>query len=166
MQITQEEIRDQRIITLYHQFSHGGMNRRQCLDRLAELVGSTAAAAALVPLLANDYARAAIVAPDDPRLAAERVSYDSPKGKISGYLVRPRDKSKRPAVLVVHENRGLNPHIEDVARRYAAGGFLALPPDLLSVNGGPTALAAQDPQPSHRERRQGLSTPAVARAAQ
>jgi carboxymethylenebutenolidase len=127
---------DQRIINLYHHFTHGGMSRRDFLDRLAQLAGSTAAAAALVPLLQNDYAKAAIVAPDDPRLAAERVSYDSPKGRISGYLVRPKDRSKRPAVLVIHENRGLNPHIEDVARRYAAEGFLALAPDLLSVNGG------------------------------
>src|SRR5258705_6321056 len=139
MQINQEEIMDQRIINLYHHFTHGGMNRRHFRDRVAGLVGAPAAAAALVPLLANDYARAAIVAPDDPRLAAERVSYDSPKGKISGYLVRPKDKSKRPAVLVIHENRGLNPHIEDVARRYAAEGFLALAPDLLSVNGGTPA---------------------------
>ena len=114
---------DQRIIDLYHHFTHGGMNRRQFLDRLTELAGSAAAAAALVPLLQNDYAKAAIVVPDDPRLAAERVSYDSPKGKINGYLVRPKDKSKRPAVLVIHENRGLNPHIEDVARRYAAEAF-------------------------------------------
>jgi carboxymethylenebutenolidase len=127
---------DQRIINLYHRFTHGGMNRREFLDRLAELAGSAAAAAALVPLLQNDYARAAIVPADDPRLVAERVSYDSPKGKISGYLVRPKDKSKRPSVVVIHENRGLNPHIEDVARRYAAEGFLALAPDLLSVNGG------------------------------
>jgi carboxymethylenebutenolidase len=127
---------DQRIINLYHRFTHGGMNRREFLDRLAELAGSATAAAALLPLLQNDYARAAIVPPGDPRLVAERVSYDSPKGKISGYLVRPKDKSKRPAVVVIHENRGLNPHIEDVARRYAAEGFLALAPDLLSVNGG------------------------------
>src|SRR5437660_12510905 len=112
MQINQEEIMDQRIINLYHLFTHGGMNRREFLDRLAEMVGSTAAAVALVPLLQNDYAKAAIVAPDDPRLAAERVSYDSPKGKISGYLVRPKDKSKRPAVLLLPDNRGLNPHTE------------------------------------------------------
>jgi len=130
---------NQRIINLYHQFTHGGMSRRDFLDRLTELAGSAAAAAAMVPLLQNDYARAAIVAADDPRLAAERVSYDSPKGKISGYLVRPKDKSRRPAVLVIHENRGLNPHIEDVARRLAAEGFLALAPDLLSVNGGTPA---------------------------
>ena len=89
---------DQRIINLYDNFTHGGMNRRDFLDRLSKLAGSTAAAAALLPLLQNDYAKAAIVAADDARLAAERVSYDSPKGKINGYLARAKDKGKRPAV--------------------------------------------------------------------
>jgi len=127
---------DQSIINLYDRFTHGGMSRRAFLDRLAELAGSTAAAAALLPLLQNNYAQAAIVAADDARLAAERVSYDSPKGKINGYLVRGKASGKRPAVIVIHENRGLNPHIEDVARRLAVEGYLALAPDLLSVNGG------------------------------
>jgi carboxymethylenebutenolidase len=127
---------DQRIINLYDRFTHGGMNRREFLDRLAELAGSAAAAAALLPLLQNDYARAAIVPPDDGRLSAERIGYDSPKGKIGGYLVRGKSGQKRPAVIVIHENRGLNPHIEDVARRLAVEGYLALAPDLLSVNGG------------------------------
>ena len=79
---------DQRIINLYDRFTHGGMSRREFLDRLAELAGSAAAAAALVPLLQNDYAQAAIVAADDARLATERLAYDSPKGKINGYLAR------------------------------------------------------------------------------
>jgi carboxymethylenebutenolidase len=127
---------DQTIINLYDRFTHGGMNRREFLDRLAELAGSTAAAAALLPLLQNDYAQAAIVAPDDARLTAERVAYDSPKGKINGYLVRAKAMGKRPTVIVIHENRGLNPHIEDVARRVAVEGYLAFAPDLLSVNGG------------------------------
>src|SRR6266700_6029010 len=105
---------NQQIINLYDRFTHGGMNRRDFLDRLAELAGSAAAAAALLPLLQNNYAKAAIVAADDARLAAERVSYDSPKGKINGYLVRGKALGKRPAVIVIHENRGLNPHIEDV----------------------------------------------------
>src|SRR5205085_4996687 len=80
--------------------------------------------------------KAETIPENDPRLVSERVSFDSPKGKVSGYLVRPKEKGKRPAVLVIHENRGLHPHIEDVARRYAAEGFLALAPDLLSVSGG------------------------------
>ena len=84
---------DQKIIDLYDHFTHGGMNRREFLDRLAEIAGSSAAALALLPLLQNDYARAAIVAPDDARLASERVAYDSPKGKINGYLVRPKPRA-------------------------------------------------------------------------
>ncbi|MFN3657627.1 MAG: dienelactone hydrolase family protein [Pseudolabrys sp.] len=127
---------DQRIIDLYDDFTHGGMSRRRFLDRLGEIAGSTAAALALLPLLQNDYARAAIVAPDDARLATERVAYDSPKGRINGYLARPKTKGKRPVVLVIHENRGLNPHLEDVARRLATEGFLAYAVDLLSLVGG------------------------------
>jgi len=130
---------DQRIIDLYDAFTHGGMSRRTFFDRLARLAGSTAAAAALLPLLENDYAKAAIVPVDDPRLVAERASYDSPKGKINGYLVRPKSKGKRPVVLVIHENRGLNPHLEDVARRLATEGFLAYAVDLLSLVGGTPA---------------------------
>ena len=127
---------DQRIVNLYDSFTHGGMNRRDFLDRLATLAGSAAAASALLPILQNNYAQAAIIAPDDARLAAERVGYDSPKGKINGYLVRLAAKGKRPAVIVIQENRGLNPHIEDIARRLAVEGFLAFAPDLLSVAGG------------------------------
>jgi carboxymethylenebutenolidase len=127
---------DQRIIHLYDRFTHGGMSRREFMDRLAGLAGSTAAAAALLPLLQNDYAKAAIVAADDARLATERAALASGKGRINGYLARPKEKGKRPAVLVVHENRGLNPHIEDVARRLASEGFLAYAVDLLSLVGG------------------------------
>ena len=115
------------------------MSRRDFLDRLRELAGSAAAASALVGLLENDYARAAIIAPDDARLSTERASYDSPKGKIDGYLARAKSRGKRPAVLVIHENRGLNPHLEDVPRRLAAEGFLAYAVDLLSLVGGTPA---------------------------
>jgi carboxymethylenebutenolidase len=127
---------DQRVINLYDIFTHGGMSRRDFLDRLTGLTGSAAAAAAILPLLRNNDAQAAIVAADDPRLVAERVAYDSPKGKINGYMVRPTAKGKRAAIIVIQENRGLNPHIEDVARRLAVEGFLVLAPDLLSVSGG------------------------------
>jgi carboxymethylenebutenolidase len=130
---------DQKIINLYDRFTHGGISRREFLERLIELAGSSAAAAALLPILQNDYARAAVISADDGRLVAERSAYDSPKGKINGYLVRGKARSKRPAVIVIHENRGLNPHIEDVARRLAVEGYLALAPDLLSVNGGTPA---------------------------
>ena len=130
---------DQRIINLYDNFTHGGMSRRDFFDRLVKLAGSTAAATALLPLLQNDYAQAAIVAENDARLVTERLSYDSPKGKINGYLARPKSKGKRPVVLVIHENRGLNPHLEDVARRFAVEGFLGYAVDLLSLVGGTPA---------------------------
>jgi carboxymethylenebutenolidase len=125
------------------------MNRREFLDRLSELAGSAAAAVALLPLLQNDYAQAAIVAESDSRLVTERVAYDSPKGKINGYLARPKAKGKRPVVLVIHENRGLNPHLEDVARRLAVERFLAYAADLLSLVGGtpPSEDAARDLHP-------------------
>src|SRR5258706_13097638 len=98
-----EEPVNQDIINLYDRFTHGGMSRRTFLDRLAELAGSTVAPAALLPLLQNDYARAAIVPLDDGRLAAERVTYDFPKGKINGYRVRGKAKTKPPAPNGAHE---------------------------------------------------------------
>jgi carboxymethylenebutenolidase len=127
---------DQKIIDLYDGLTHGYMSRREFIDKAAQIVGSTAAAAALIPLLQCDYAKAETVPTNDARLVSEKISYDSPKGKVSGYLSRPKSKGKRPAVIVIHQNRGLNPHIEDVTRRFAADGFLALAPDLLSPFGG------------------------------
>ncbi|HEX3441598.1 MAG TPA: dienelactone hydrolase family protein [Pseudolabrys sp.] len=127
---------DQRIIDLYDDFTHGGMNRRAFLDRLAEIAGSGAAALALLPLLQNDYARAATVPADDPRLAIDTVSYDAQGTRISGYLARLKSKGRRPAAIVIHENRGLNPHIQDIARRLALEGFLAYAVDMLSPLGG------------------------------
>jgi carboxymethylenebutenolidase len=130
---------DQRIIDLYDRFTHGGISRREFLDRLAEIAGSSAAALALLPLLQNDYARAAMVAPDDARLAIDAVSYDAAGTPIRGYLARLKAKGKRPAVIVIHENRGLNPHIQDIARRIAVEGFLSLAVDMLSPLGGTPA---------------------------
>src|SRR5665647_1581452 len=127
---------DQRIIDLYDSFTHGLINRRDFMDRLTTVAGSSAAAVALLPLLQNDYARAATVAADDARLATETVSYDAGGAKISGYLARLKSKGKRPAIIVIHENRGLNPHIQDIARRLALEGFLALAVDMLSPQGG------------------------------
>lgn len=130
---------DQRIIDLYDRFTHGDINRRAFLDRLAEIAGSSAAALALVPLLQNNYARAATVAPDDARLTIDTVSYDGPGARISGYLARLKSNGKRPAVIVIHENRGLNPHIQDIVRRIALEGFLSLAIDMLSPLGGTPA---------------------------
>lgn len=127
---------DQRIINLYDRFTHGDMNRRDFLDRLTEIAGSTAAALALLPLLQNDYAKAETVAADDPRLVSETFSYDDAGTRMSGYLVRLKNRTRRPTVLVIHENRGLNAHIRDVARRVALEGFLAFAVDALSPFGG------------------------------
>ncbi len=130
---------DQKIIDLFDKYTHGNMDRRDFLEGLTKLAGSTAAALAILPLLQSDWAQAAIVDPKDARLSTERVTFDSPKGKINGYLARPKSRGKRPTVLVIHENRGLNPHLEDVARRLAAEGFLAYAIDLLSLVGGTPA---------------------------
>jgi carboxymethylenebutenolidase len=126
---------DQRIIKLFDEYTHGGMNRRTFLDRLAALAGGAAAASALLPLLENNYAHAEVVAESDPRIAAETVSIQGVQG-LTGYLVKPKSGSRFPTVIVIHENRGLNPHIRDVARRVATEGFLALAPDYLSPIGG------------------------------
>jgi len=127
---------DQRIIKLYDRFTHGDINRREFLDRLAELAGSSAGAIALLPLLQNDYAKAETVAANDQRLTSETASYDAAETRMSGYLVRLKAKAKCPAVLVIHENRGLNAHIRDVVRRLALEGFLAFAVDGLSPYGG------------------------------
>lgn len=127
---------NQGIIDLYHDFTHGEFSRRVFMDRLTRMAGSAAAATAMLPLLQCDYSRAETIAANDPRLATETLTYDWPKGKATGYLARPKAMGKRPVVLVIHQNRGLNPHIKDVARRYAAEGYLAFAPDLLSVAGG------------------------------
>jgi len=130
---------DQKIIDLYDNFTHGRISRRDFIDRLTAIAGSAAAATSFYATLRPDYAWAAIVAENDPRLVSETMSYDSAQGKVSGYLVRPKNKAKRPAVVVIHENRGLTPHIKDVARRLATEGFLALAVDLLSTKGGTPA---------------------------
>lgn len=126
---------DKRIIDLYDNFTHGGMNRRAFIDRLAALVGSTAAATALLPILQNNYAQAQTIPESDPRITAEMVDIPGAPG-LKGYLIRPKTGGKLPAVIVIHENRGLNPHIKDVTRRMATEGFLALGLDYLSPMGG------------------------------
>lgn len=131
---------DQRIIDLYDDFTHGGMSRRSFLDRLAALAGSSAAAAALLPILQNNYAKAQTVPENDPRITAEMVDIPGGQAGLKGYLVKPKDASgKLPTVIVIHENRGLNPHIRDVTRRMATEGFLALGVDYLSPMGGTPA---------------------------
>jgi len=130
---------DQRIIDLYDEFTHGGTSRRDFLDRLAKLAGGAAAAATLLPILQNDYAHAAIVPEADERLVIDTVFWEAGGARVTGYLARLKGGTKRPGVIVIHENRGLNAHIKDVARRLAVDGFLALAPDMLSPAGGTPA---------------------------
>jgi carboxymethylenebutenolidase len=127
----------QAMIDAYDEYTHLTLDRRSFMEKLTKLAGSGAAAAAIAPMLAANKARAAIVAEDDPRVQAEEITYPGADGEMKGYLVRPADQSgDLPAVIVVHENRGLNEHIRDVARRMALEGFIALAPDFLSPQGG------------------------------
>ncbi len=127
---------DPKIYALYDEYCHSGMSRRDFLARAAGLaVTGYAMAQALLP----DYASAQEVKPTDERIYTEYVTYDSVggnSGKMKGLLAHPKGQGPFPAVLIVHENRGLNPYIEDVARRAALAGFVALAPDALSVVGG------------------------------
>jgi len=130
---------NQKIIDLYDLYTHGGVSRRDFLDKLAALAGSTAAATAILPVLTNNYAHAQIVPENDPRITGEMVDVPGVQG-LKGYLVLPKQVSgKLPTVLVIHENRGLNPHIRDVTRRMATEGFVALGLDYLSPMGGTPA---------------------------
>jgi len=130
---------DPELLQLFDQYVHGGIDRRGFLDRAAKFAVGGVTAAALLDALNPRFAEAQQVPKDDKRITASTLEYDSPKGngKVKGYLVRPAGKKgKLPAILVVHENRGLNPHIEDVARRLALEGFMAFAPDALTPLGG------------------------------
>jgi carboxymethylenebutenolidase len=127
---------DQKIIDLYDDYSNGLLDRREFLKKLAILAGSTAAAIALLPLIDNKYAQAQVVPRDDPRLQVENIKYPGETGDVLAHFARPKGDKKLPGVIVIHENRGLNPHTEDVARRVAIEGFLAIAPNALSPFGG------------------------------
>jgi len=133
--ITQPEI-DQQVFNLYDEYCHGRIDRREFVRRAGALgAGALAMAYGLMP----NYARAQTISFTDSRIKASYVTYPSPGGngdKIRGYLVQPAGNGPWPAILVIHENRGLNPYIEDVARRAAVDGFLALAPDGLTPLGG------------------------------
>ena len=132
--VTQLEI-DQRVFDLYDEYCHGGIDRREFLLRAALVAGGLAMAQALLPR----YAQAQTISFTDTRIKAQYVTYPSPggnSGQMRGYLVQPAGPGPFPAVLVIHENRGLNPYIEDVARRAAVEGFVALAPDGLFPVGG------------------------------
>ncbi len=127
---------EQPIIDLYDEYTHAPLDRRVFLERLVTLTGSAAAAMAVLPLLGPNYALAAIVPENDSRLEIKTITYKGATGDIKAYQAKPKGAGKLPAVIVIHENRGLNAHIEDVTRRMALEGFLAVAPDLLSPIGG------------------------------
>jgi len=128
----------QELLSLLDGYVHGGISRRQFLDRAQKFAVGGMTAAALFEMLKPNYSWAIQVPPDDKRIKAESDTVPSPQGNgsIKGYLARPAGSAKVPAVLVVHENRGLNPYIEDVARRLAVAGYIAFAPDGLTSVGG------------------------------
>jgi carboxymethylenebutenolidase len=128
----------QEMIKIYDDYTHLTLDRRDFMQKLKKLTGSAAAAAAIAPMLGANKAKAAIVPEDDPRLTTETITWPGAEGvTMSGYLAMPADASAPlPAVMVAHENRGLNPHIQDVVRRMALEGFMALGPDFLAPQGG------------------------------
>lgn len=125
---------DQKIINLYDEYTHKPLSRQEFLRKLSLLAGGTAAAMALLPLLEVNYAHAAVTSEED--LFTERITYPGINGDMQAYVARPKKVKKYSAVVVIHENRGLNAHIEDVARRAAKAGFLAIAPNALSSLGG------------------------------
>ena len=128
---------DQRIINLYDEYTHSGISRKDFIKKLAILTGGTAMALTILPLLENNYAAAAET--DDENLSLENITYPGAEGEMKAFLARPKGKKHLGAVLVIHENRGLNPHTIAVTKRVASAGFLALGVDALSPFGGTPA---------------------------
>lgn len=126
----------QEVYDLYDQYAHYGLDRREFLQKLAVIAGGFMAAETLLKLLESNQARAQTIAPEDARITTSRVTIPGPAGAIKAYLALPKGDAKTGAVVVVHENRGLNAHIEDVARRVAADGLIGLAVDFLSGMGG------------------------------
>ena len=128
---------EQSIINLYDEYTHKPLSRNEFLKRLALLTGSTAAAMAILPMMEVNSAHAAVTPAED--LFIERINYTGINGNMQAYVARPKEEKKYPAVVVIHENRGLNAHIEDVTRRAASAGYLAIAPNALSPLGGTPA---------------------------
>lgn len=124
---------DQKIINLYDEYTHAPLTRSEFIRRLVLLTGSVTAAMSVLPLIEVNAANMKIT--DDDDLFTERISYPGIPGEMGAYVARPKAEKKYPAVVVIHENRGLNAHIEDVARRAAKEGFLAIAPNALSALG-------------------------------
>ena len=129
----------QEMIALYDDYTHLSLDRRKFMDNLAKMAGSMTAAVSIAGMMAADAQAQGLSAEDDPNLDISDVTYPGAKGEMKGYLAVPRAEGTYPAVIVVHENRGLNAHIKDVARRMALEGFVALAPDYLSDLGGTPA---------------------------
>ena len=125
---------DQRIINLYDEYTHKPLSRQEFLSRLTVLAGSVAGAMAILPLIEVNYSNAMVTKDDD--LFTERISYPGVPGEMQAYVARPKEEKKYAAIVVIHENRGLNAHIEDVTRRAANAGFLAIAPNALAPLGG------------------------------
>jgi carboxymethylenebutenolidase len=125
---------DQRIINLYDEYTHKPLSRETFIKKLVRLTGSVTAAMAVLPLIEVNQAHAAVTADDD--LFTEYISYPGVPAEMKAYVARPKENKKYAAVIVIHENRGLNAHIEDVARRAAKAGFLAIAPNALAPIGG------------------------------
>lgn len=127
----------QAMIDLYDEYTHLTLDRRGFMDKLAKLTGSAAAAAAVVPIISANAARASQVDAEDDRLETDMVAFPGETGEVAGYLAMPAERTgELPGVIVIHENRGLNEHIRDVARRIALEGFVVLAVDFLSPEGG------------------------------
>ena len=129
------------VLDLFDSFVHGGISRRGFIEKCAVHAGSIAAATTMLSALSPDFARAQVIAPADKRITVSSVEIPSAaaSGKIRAYVAKPAGTSPhahKPVVLVIHENRGLNPHIEDIARRLAVDGFIAVAPDALTALGG------------------------------
>lgn len=137
-----EQVRDDRpvitqdMINLFDDYTHLSLDRRKFMDNLAKLAGSVTAATAAAALMASNAQAQGLTAETDPNLTISDVTYPGAKGEMKGYLATPTAEGTYGAVIVVHENRGLNAHIKDVARRVALEGFIALAPDFLSDLGG------------------------------
>jgi carboxymethylenebutenolidase len=130
---------DQELLILFDAYVHGALDRRGFLDKAARYAVGGVTAAMLLEQLSPKFAEAQVIKPEDPRIKVQYLEYDSPNGygKMRGYFAQPaKAAGKLPAILVIHENRGLNPHIEDIARRLALDNFVAFAPDALFPLGG------------------------------
>ena len=128
---------DQEIIKLYDEYTHSNLNRKSFISRLAKITGSVAIAMTVIPMLENNYAAAKTI--DDANITTENITYPALNGEMKGFMAKPKGKRKLGTVMVIHENRGLNPHIKEVAKRVAAAGYIALAVDALSPFGGTPA---------------------------